>query len=384
MSATASRFVRVFGSDQDLLLAAVEAGRAAASAHAAQLEALGEYARRYENDEFAHLEVAPLLHISDRAAQTRLGVAKALTTCLTEMLKVLKLGDIDDFKAQMIAEAVIDLQDAKAQQVEARVLPNAPTQTHSQLYRALQKAVLAVDPEAAEQRRQQRKSDRRVSSQPTGDGEAVLSIFHNVATIAAMQQAISGRARQLKCAGNEPRTLAQIEADVAADLVLGGEEHHKVVVHLTLPVVGNEPAEVDGVGPITREAALEMAAEASSWRWLRTDANGVVVDMTAASYKPPAALAEFVKVRDRTCRHPGCIRSARQCDIDHRVPWPQGSTSAGNLQAGCRRHHRAKTHGGWKVKELEPDWVEWISPLGFRHKVKPTPVAAPLADPPPF
>src|SRR5262245_27349710 len=174
--------------------------------------------------------------MSDRAAQSRLGVARTLTSCLTETLTVLRRGDVDDFKAQMIAESVLGLEPAKAQAVEARVLPNAPTQTYAQLHRALQKAVLAVDPEVAEQRRQQRKTARRVSSQPTGDGEAVLSIFHSVEKIAAMQDAITGRARQLKAAGGEARTLSQLEADVAADLVLGGEEPHQVVVHLTLPV----------------------------------------------------------------------------------------------------------------------------------------------------
>src|SRR5262249_30208765 len=140
LSARTGRFVHVFASssDEDLLLAAVEARRAAAVAAGAGLGGLGEFARRYEGDAFAYLEVSALLHMSDRAAQSRLGVARTLTLCLTETLTVLRRGDVDDFKAQMIAESVLGLEPAKAQAVEARVLPNAPTQTYAQLHRALQ------------------------------------------------------------------------------------------------------------------------------------------------------------------------------------------------------------------------------------------------------
>jgi hypothetical protein len=36
-------------------------------------------------------------------------------------------------------------------------------------------------------------------------------------------------------------------------------------------------------------------------------------------------LRAFIKVRDRICRYPGCLRRARQCDIDHRTPWPNAA-----------------------------------------------------------
>jgi predicted restriction endonuclease len=49
------------------------------------------------------------------------------------------------------------------------------------------------------------------------------------------------------------------------------------------------------------------------------------------------------------CRWPGCTRSARTCDLDHIVPWPDGPTTADNLIALCRGHHRLKTLGRFSI-----------------------------------
>jgi hypothetical protein len=40
-------------------------------------------------------------------------------------------------------------------------------------------------------------------------------------------------------------------------------------------------------------------------------------------YRPSTALDEFVRVRDMTCRAPGCDRPAMYADIDHTVPTPR-------------------------------------------------------------
>jgi uncharacterized protein DUF222 len=373
----------VFGTDQGLLLAAAEARRATASAQSRELQALAEYARRHPDDEFAHLEVAPLLHISDRAAYHRMRFALELVDRLPATLDVLRDGRIEEFKAQLITDAVRYLSDEQALTVEDSVLEKAAEQTPAQLRAALARAVLMVDPEGAEYRRQAKKAERHVSSRATEDGEAFLAIYHSAAKIAAMRAAIRGQAMQLKNAGGELRNLAQLEADVAVDLIFGSPDHHKVEVHLTMPIgPGGLPAEVNGVGPITPKAARELAAEATTWRWLRTDPDtGAVIDMTAASYRPPAALAEFITTRDRTCRHPGCVRPASGCDIDHLVSWPQGQTCDTNCACLCRRHHRAKHQAGWRVEQAKPGFLQWTSPLGFVHLVEPTPVTQ--SQPPP-
>jgi len=41
-------------------------------------------------------------------------------------------------------------------------------------------------------------------------------------------------------------------------------------------------------------------------------------------YLPSAALADFVRCRDLTCRFAGCDRSADLSDIDHTIPYDAG------------------------------------------------------------
>jgi hypothetical protein len=355
---------------------------------AAQLEQLAAYARATEGDEFAYLEVGARLHISDAAARRRLRFAVTVTGRLPQTLAALKQGWIEEFKAQLIADVVEPLSDEHALVVESRVLDQAARWTPAQLRNRLAKVVMAVDPEGAEERRRERVRGRRVESQPTEPGMAMLTVHHTAEKIAAAHAVITGRARELKALGGESRTLAQIEADVACDLILGEPGGRRVVeVHLTLPAAtalgGEAPGEVDGL-PVTAHAARELMGEATSWRWLRTNPSGEVTDLTSPCYTPPETLKTFLRVRDRTCRFPGCTRRARGCDIDHRTPWPHGATTQHNCQCLCRRHHRAKHEGGWQVT-VKPEGWEWTSPLGFIHRVSPEPATEPRApDPPPF
>lgn len=64
------------------------------------------------------------------------------------------------------------------------------------------------------------------------------------------------------------------------------------------------------------------------------------------TYRPGVALDRFVRVRERRCRQPGCRnRVPRGGELDHHVPWPEGSTSAGNLTGFCTNHHRREAPG---------------------------------------
>lgn len=85
------------------------------------------------------------------------------------------------------------------------------------------------------------------------------------------------------------------------------------------------------------------------------------------SYRIPAAMARLVRLRDGSCRFPGCSTPTRHCDLDHVRPWPAGPTAPTNLIALCRRHHRVKQRPGWTV-HLHPDGrVTWHDPTGRAH-----------------
>ncbi|MEJ7650781.1 MAG: DUF222 domain-containing protein [Nakamurella sp.] len=82
-------------------------------------------------------------------------------------------------------------------------------------------------------------------------------------------------------------------------------------------------------------------------------------------YRPSAKLAEQVVLRDRVCRFPGCRHPARRCDLDHCRPFDQGgSTTAENLDALCRFHHRLKTFTRWRAIRASGNRLTWTTPLG--------------------
>ena len=58
----------------------------------------------------------------------------------------------------------------------------------------------------------------------------------------------------------------------------------------------------------------------------------------------------------------------RGADPDHVIAFdtqgPPGQASESNLGVLVRHHHRIKTHGGWRVRPLARNLVEWTSPHG--------------------
>ena len=112
-------------------------------------------------------------------------------------------------------------------------------------------------------------------------------------------------------------------------------------------------------------------------------------------YRPGTALAEFIRVRDLTCRFPGCDRPAEFADIDHTIAWPTGLTHPSNLKCLCRKHHLLRTfwtgEGGWADRLLPDGTLQVTTPAGRTYTTRPgsallfpgwnTTTAAPPATP---
>lgn len=80
-------------------------------------------------------------------------------------------------------------------------------------------------------------------------------------------------------------------------------------------------------------------------------------------YRPSKALADFVRARDLTCRHPGCTRPID--DLDHTIPYPWGPTCASNLAGYCRHHHLLKTFWpGWATVQYPDGTIVVTDPDG--------------------
>jgi hypothetical protein len=89
------------------------------------------------------------------------------------------------------------------------------------------------------------------------------------------------------------------------------------------------------------------------------------------SYRPSRKVARFVRMRDMTCRFPGCDRPAEFCDIDHTTPYPAGATHPSNNKCLCRFHHLVKTFCGWLDEQRPDGTVIWTAPTGRTYVTHP-------------
>ncbi len=153
-------------------------------------------------------------------AWTSLGVT--LRWKLPATWAALNAGHIDLYRARLIAEATSPLDDDTARAVESSVLPRAGQQTSGQLRAALRRAVIAADPEGAEQRRKDAQRHAKVSlySDPA-DGTATLAgtCLPAVHAAAAMAR-LTAIARAMKSAG-QAGGLDYLRAVALIGLLLG-------------------------------------------------------------------------------------------------------------------------------------------------------------------
>ena len=94
-------------------------------------------------------------------------------------------------------------------------------------------------------------------------------------------------------------------------------------------------------------------------------------------YRIPPRLRAFVEARDQDCGYPTCRRAAASCDMDHTIPYHLGGlTCECNIGPGCRRHHRLKGTGAWRLEQPRPGIFRWTTPAGLTYSVSPDPLAA--------
>jgi hypothetical protein len=337
--------------------------------------------------DWASEEVATALHQSSGTAAFRTRQATALVDRLPDTLAAWEAGLVDQRRVSVITDTTANLTDEHAAAVEARVLPKAPQQTAAQLRAAVKRAIIAVDPAGATERHVAARKERRVAVNPEDDGMASLWALLPAPDAIAAFEWLTRLARG--CGAGDPRTMDERRADLLADLLSGRVRNPDLVlpmpvnpgkplVQVVMPMTAlfgltDDPSELLGYGPITAEAAREIAATAT-WRRLLVDpASGALLDHGRTTYTPPVALADFVRARDVYCRFPGCQRKAVNGELDHvRAFADGGATSATNLAGFCVRHHHLKhAGGGWQVRALPDGGLEWITPTGHRHVTRP-------------
>ncbi|WP_454119496.1 DUF222 domain-containing protein [Microbacterium lacticum] len=195
----------------------------------------------------------------------------------------------------------------------------------------------------------------------------------------------------------DTRTLDQRRADILCDLLLAGTPPMggdaglgaiRATVHVTVPLLtlaglDDAPAVLDGHGPIDAESARVLAAAAPVWQRVMT--HPVTEEpLRLDTYRPSGRLRRLLNSRDRTCRWPGCRRTAARSEADHTIAWEDGGTTcADNLAILCKGHHTLKHASAWRVRQLGAGRLEFTSPTHrvYRNDV---PAVVEAVGPPPW
>src|ERR1700710_1253731 len=340
-------------------------------------------------DGFTRDNVAAALRMPPGSMRTKMAAASDLTGRLPATLAMLRGGEISLRHATDLADATRSLTPESATVVETSVLERAPEQTVTQFRASLKRAVLRVSsPVEEEKSHADAVGERRVVLFPDERGMAWVNCFlsaQDAATVMAALDAIAYETIHGK--GGDTRTIDQRRADALVELCSAalGDPHltrahgqrpavQITVAMSTLMELDDQPAELDGYGPITAGMARRIASDpTATWRLLITDDDGLVLHAETKTYRPPADMARTVIARDVHCVFPGCRKKAKHNDLDHIEAYEAGDRATqANLMSLCRRHHRLKHDGTWTVKRDDKTVVTtWTDRRGRQYKTRP-------------
>ncbi|WP_077489246.1 HNH endonuclease signature motif containing protein [Sinomonas mesophila] len=364
----------------------------------------------------AAAEAAAVLKLAQRTTRAMVEEALALTPpSMAPVLAAMRAGRLTRRRAAGILDAAIPIPAARLEELATAAAgidaPDDPdlTPPPGALGRRLHRLAEDYADTPLAVRKAKALADRRVDITPCGDGMAHLTALIPLETGALIDTRLTAVARSLQ-APDEARTVNQLRADALTDLLLatgtssaGGPiagvrtELVVTVPAATLAGTSDTPGEILGYGLIDSEAARRLAAQTKFWtRLVVHPLTGAPLAIERTRYAPTAAMRRFLTIRDATCTFPACEKPGPACEADHTHAWSQGGeTDTNNLALLCREHHRQKTLGYWKVRQIggrqaaeqetdqksppppPPGTLEWTGPSGRKHRTYPH------SDPPP-
>ncbi|MGN7147829.1 HNH endonuclease signature motif containing protein [Arthrobacter sp. SAFR-179] len=283
-------------------------------------------------------------------------------------------------------------------------------------------------PETLDKRHAKGVADRRMEYTPDRDGMAWISLHLPGDTACAIWNRTTATARGLQ-SPNEPRTITQLRPDIAAALLLGtgsatensataarsGSVPAEAAATDTAPGPGNapgadgvsdtagleatpeigkvpapradvlvmvpvfsllgqtdEPAVLDGFGPIPASMARKLVADGaeSFYRVLVDPRDGAPLEIGRQRYRLPETIKQWIRMRDGKCTFPGCSNHTPDNDTDHLTAWEHGGTTGtNNLAQLCPKHHRLKHARPWIPDPATHNGPPgWTSPTGRHYK----------------
>lgn len=342
---------------------------------------------RYQAQKAAVRDAATLLGVSEFITGIMLEAAGFTRDHLPATWRAFTAGQIDMLRLRKIAEASCELEHHLVPHVDSAAAEKAATgRSISEFQRWLSRYIADVDYEAYGRLCSSKRKDRYIRFLHGADGMSHIDARLPTVEAAAIQKrlTITARRQHSRPQQNQPnqnpshistneaddeadqRTLAQREADLFSAWLRTGDTPEdgaaaleaKIMIMIpeaTLTGASEEPATAaDRSWRLPAEQARALAGHPEAQhQWysgrVRNNRDEADVDVLSVTYTgryPPARLRDALIFRDGACRAKGCSVPAERCDLDHQTPWDAGGeTSAANLWALCRRHHRLKSHG---------------------------------------
>ena len=125
-------------------------------------------------------------------------------------------------------------------------------------------------------------------------------------------------------------------------------------------------ARVEGLGPMTLSSLQSLLART---RLTVKPVLDLADRVRTTAYEHPESLKEQVHLTTGGDYWPYATSTARNVDYDHPTPYratgPPGQTGTHNSGPLGRRHHRWKTHAGYRARQCGAGRYVWLTPHGL-------------------
>ncbi|UYM07517.1 HNH endonuclease [Solicola gregarius] len=364
--------------------------------------------------------------LSPARGSRELGWTRSLVKQMPQTRRLLAAGRISEVTARAMVTETAELEPLDRRRVDSDLAPDLPAMGEREARAAARKLAYSLDPEASTRRARKAREDRRVSIRPAPETMTLLTGLLPVEQGVAAYASLKKHASAAKAAGDE-RTRSQIMADTFVERLTGQQKATDVPIEVRLTMGSDtlfdeddEPADVDGYGPVPADVARDLIRPASAEAtvdpvgaaagpssaptgtetyagaaadpasavrqragvWVRRlfddPATGVATSIDPTRRRFTGAVARYLLARDQVCRTPGCGAPIRH--LDHIRPYrDDGPTTVDNGQGLCERCSYTKEMPGWRttVTTTAPHTTTITTPTGHTYASQAPPANGP-------